>query len=167
MGYLQRYRVFATKVCIANRKTGITCKILQRHRFFGSKECVASGCTVISVRMKDGTALRHTLDVLRGTIVQGMMFSPSKSRIHLHLGHFSARERPRYIEKVVQLSPAPSALYRDSCENVPRHRVFAIKECIANMQPALTGKTLQRHRVFVTKECIADRVGSKECVAWK
>ena len=35
------------------------------------------------------------------------------------------------------------------------------------MQPALTGKTLQRHRIFVTKECIADRVGSKECVAWK
>ena len=38
---LQRHRVFASKVCIANRKTGITGKILQRHRFFGSKECVA------------------------------------------------------------------------------------------------------------------------------
>ena len=47
---LQRHRVFATKVCIANRKTVITGKILQRHRLFGSKECVASGCTVISDR---------------------------------------------------------------------------------------------------------------------
>ena len=75
---LQRHRVFATKECIANRKTGITGKILQRHRLFGSKECVASGGTDILDRMKDGAGLRHTLDALKGTIVQGMMFSLSK-----------------------------------------------------------------------------------------
>ena len=66
---MQRHRVLAAKGRIANRKTGITGKILQRHRLFCSKECVASGCTVISVRIKDGAALRHTLDVLRCTIV--------------------------------------------------------------------------------------------------
>ncbi len=66
---MQRHRIFGSKECVANRKPVITSKILQRHRVFVSKECVASGCTVISVRIKDGTALRHTLDVLRGTIV--------------------------------------------------------------------------------------------------
>ena len=75
---MQRHRVLAAKGRIANRKTIITGKILQRHRLFGSKECVASGGTDILDRMKDGAALRHTLDVLRGPIVQGMMFSPSK-----------------------------------------------------------------------------------------
>ena len=73
---MQRHRVLAAKGCIANRKTVITGKILQRHRLFGSKVCIASGGTEILDRMKDGAALRHTLDVLRGTIVQGMMFSP-------------------------------------------------------------------------------------------
>ncbi len=107
--------------------------------------------------MKDGTAVRHTLDVLRGTIVQGMMFSPSKSRIHLHLGHFSARERPRCIEKEVQLSHVPSDLYRDFRKNIPRHRIFSTKVCIANMHPAITRKTMQRHRVLAAKGCIANR----------
>ena len=35
------------------------------------------------------------------------------------------------------------------------------------MHPAITRKALQRHRVFGSEVCIANRVGSKECVAWK
>ena len=42
-------------------------------------------------------------------------------------------------------------------QNLQRHRIFATKVCIANMQPDLTRKTLQRHRVFATKACIANR----------
>ena len=44
----QRHRVLAAKGCIANRKTGITGKILQRHRLFGSKVCIADRKPVIT-----------------------------------------------------------------------------------------------------------------------
>ena len=52
-------------------------------------------------------------------------------------------------------------------KTMQRHRVFGSKVCIANRKTGITGKILQRHMVFATKERIADRVGSKECVAWK
>ena len=57
----------------------------------------------------------------------------------------------------MQLSHVLSDLYRDFRKNVPRHRIFTTKVCIANMHPTITRKTMQRHRVLAAKGCIANR----------
>ena len=62
---LQRHRVFATKECIANRKTGITGKILQRHRLFGSKECVANRKPAITGKICNDTGYSPQKSVSR------------------------------------------------------------------------------------------------------